>query len=70
MIMYVDASAMDVGMVVGVKVGFRGEDARDGDKGNDEDGVGNAGCSPLEVMLTSCYRAEGGAEDRDVNETP
>ena len=67
---YVDAGAMDVGVVVRVEVGFRREDARDGDKGDDEDGMRDAGCSPLEVVLTSCYGAEGGTEDRDVDETP
>ena len=70
MVVYVDAGAMDVRMVVRIKVGFRGEDARDGDKGDDEDGVRDAGGSPLEVMLTSCYGAEGGAKDWDVYKTP
>ena len=35
-IMYVDARTMDIGMVVRIEVGFGGEDARDGDKCDDE----------------------------------
>ena len=38
-IVYIYARTMYVGMVVRVEVGFRGEDARDGDEGDDEDGV-------------------------------
>ena len=66
MVMYVDTRTMDVGMIVGVEIGFRGEDTRDGDKGDDEDGMRDAGCSPLEVMFTSCYGAEGRTEDWDM----
>ena len=69
MVVYVDAGAMDVGVVVGVEVGFGGEDARDGDEGDDEDGMRDACGSPLEVVLTSCYGAEGGAKDWDVYKT-
>ena len=68
-IVYVNTRTVDVGVIVGVEVGFRGEDARDGDKGDDEDGVRDAGGSPLEVMLTSCYGAEGRTEYWDVDET-
>ena len=68
-IVYIDTRTVNVGVIVGVEVGFRGEDARDGDKGDDEDGVRDTGDSPLEVMLTSCYRAEGRAEYWDVDET-
>ena len=68
--MYVDTRTVDIGVVVRIKVGFWGKDARDGDKGDDEDWVRDAGCSPLEVVLTSCYGAEGGTEDRDVDKTP
>ena len=68
-IVYVDTRTMDVGVIVRIKVGFRGEDARDGDKGDDEDGMRDACSSPLKVMLTSCYGAEGGAKDWDMNET-
>ena len=67
--MYVDTRTVDVGMIVGVKVGFRGEDTRDGNEGDDEDRMGDAGSPPLEIMLTSCYRAEGGAKDWDVYKT-
>ena len=69
MIVYVDTRTVNVGVVVGVEVGFGGEDARDGDEGDDENGVRDACSSPLEVVLTSCYGAEGGAKDWDVDET-
>ena len=36
-IVYVDARTMDVGMIVRVEVGFGGEDARDGNEGDNED---------------------------------
>ena len=67
--MYVDTRTVDVGVVVGVEVGFWGKDTRDGDKGDDEDGVRDAGGPPLEVVLTSCYRAKGGTEDWYVYKT-
>ena len=69
MIVYVDTRTVDVGVVVRIEVGFWGKDTRDGDKGDDEDGVRNTGGPPLEVMLTSCYRAKGWAKDWDVNKT-
>ena len=69
MIVYIDTRTVNVGVVVGVEVGFWGEDAGDGDEGDDENGVRDTGGSPLEVMLTSCYGAEGGAKDWDMYET-
>ena len=59
---------MNVRVVVGIEVGFGGEDAGDGDKSNDEDWVRYSCCPPLEVMLTSCEGAEGGSGDWDVDE--
>ena len=63
MIVYIDTRTVDVGMIVGVEVGFGGKDTRDGNEGDDEDGVGDTGSSPPEVMLTSCYGAEGRTEE-------
>ena len=68
-VVYVDARTVDVGVIVRIKVRFGGEDARDGDEGDDDDGMRDACSSPLEVMLTSCYGAEGRAKDWDVDET-
>ena len=68
-VVYVNARTMNVGVIVRVEVGFRREDARDGDEGDDEDGMRDACSSPLEVMLTSCYGAEGWAKDWDMDET-
>ena len=65
-IVYVDTRTVDVGMIVGVEVRFRGEDTRDGNEGDDEDWMGDAGSSPLKIMLTRCYRAEGRTKDWDV----
>ena len=70
MIVYVDTRTVEVGVVVGVEVGFRREDAGDGDEGDDDDGVRNAGSSPLEIMLTSGNGTEGGTEDWDVYQAP
>ena len=66
MIVYVNTRTMEVGVVVGIEVGFGGEDTGDSDEGDDEDGVRNAGSSPLEIMLTSGDGAEGWAKNWDV----
>ena len=66
MIVYVDTRTMEVGVVVGIKVGFGREDTGDGDEGDDEDGVRNAGSSPLEIMLTSGDGVEGWVKDWDM----
>ena len=52
--MYVDTQTMDVQVIVGVEVQFWGKDARDSNEGDDKDGVRYSGCSPLNVVLTSC----------------
>ena len=70
MIMYVDTSTMEVGVIVRVEVGFGREDAGDGDEGDDDDGVRNAGSSPLEIMLTIGNGTEGWTEDWDVYQAP
>ena len=69
MIVYVDTRTVNVGVVVRIEIRFRGEDAGDSDEGDDEDWMGDAGCAPLKVMLTSCDRVEGWSEDWDVNKT-
>ena len=68
--MYIDTRAMDVRVVVGIKIGFRGEDAGDGDESDDENWVRYSCSSPLEVMLTGSDGAKSGAEDRDVYQAP
>ena len=50
-------------------MGFWGKDTRDGDEGDDEDWVRDAGSAPLEMMLISCDGAEGWAKDWDVDKT-
>ena len=70
MVVYVDTCAMDVRMIVRVKVGFWGKDTRNGNEGDDENGVRYSSGSPLKVMLTGSDAAKGGAEDGDVNEAP
>ena len=67
MIVYIDTHTVDVGMVVWIEIGFGREDTRDSDEGDDEDWVRDACGSPLEVMFTSCYRAEGWAEDWNID---
>ena len=69
MVVYINTQAMDVGVVVGVEVGFGSKDTRDGDEGDDEDWVRYSCCPPLEIVFTSCKGAEGGSGYWDVYET-
>ena len=68
--MYVDACAVDIRVIVGVEVRFRGEDAGDSDEGDDEDRVRYSCGSPLEVVLTGSDGAKGWTKNRDMNKAP
>ena len=50
------------------EVGSIGEDAGNGDEGDDEDWVRNSSCSSLKVMLTGCEGTESWSENGDMYE--